>query len=118
MARKRRGYKVVWENECCDTKWSATAPWPGSICFLPSLSHIWRRLEYCVGKPTRPPKGAGPLCVFRTNKAAQRFADSCWAAAWRCTYVLHPMPEGLAELLPRGTVLADEVTLLPGGRID
>jgi len=102
-----KGYKVVREGDRFGV-------------FCPA---VLSTLELCyqVNKPTRPKPEYGPLCVFKNLKTAQHFGVELphRIFIFQCSYL--PSKRGAAWtpwtiapllMLPKGTVLADEVVLL------
>lgn len=83
-----------------------------------------RGLVYVPGKPTRPKPGYGPMCVFGGRLEALEFAriyGDHKTQVLACKYV--PSKEGAVwdglgfyrlRSLPKGTILADEVTIKEG----
>ena len=84
-------------------------------------------VTYEVGKTKRPRKGCGPLCIFRDAHTAKVFADAIEDTRWptgyrvyKCSYKKSRatqvyIPSHVVrdmDLLPKGTILASEVTLI------
>jgi len=87
-------------------------------------------VKYAIGVMSKPAEGCGPLCVFDTLIAAERYVDTHFlgedtgnAAIYKCEYAPAvdvskgvylagaPCDKVTEACLPRGTVLADLVTL-------
>ena len=86
------------------------------------LSHSApKSVEYLPGKAVTPPRNCGPLCVFGRLDLADEFSRPYFRyQLWRVEYVpsahkgiwvpgREPCP---LKYLPKGTILADSVTLL------
>jgi hypothetical protein len=104
-----KGWKVVYENSIGDYESFARFVGSGGVI-------------YKFDKPTVPECGNGPLCVFKTKRHAKDFARSSGRGnlIFPCTYVpsvfhtvwVNDSPSMPIENLARGTILADEVTIL------
>ncbi len=85
-------------------------------------------VDYHIGKPARPHRQCGPLCVFKTREAALDFIklsilallpDEVEVTVHKCTYI--PSDDNKIwspwhsrtwlMLMPDGTRLAEEVTI-------
>ena len=84
-------------------------------------SFVLEDLQYSTKKSTKPRRGWGPLCCFKTRKEAQDFVYSNFGCTpyilWRVEIVKSRKMRAwnpyhrqvLRKDLPDGTILADEV---------
>lgn len=106
----KSGYKVVY-------------PYDSALCSLVHIPDRRRVVDYALRRTTKPRKGCGPLCVFRTLRRAKNWAVLWRGIAYKCLYkpskhgriwgIVRPKEIGMRLVdLPRGTVLADRVRLM------
>ena len=86
-------------------------------------AHEFKSVHYPINKEVKPHYGAGPLCVFKTFKAASNFEKTntyfeslivkCHykRSLHKCVWVNGKETVSYA-CLPKGTMLADSVTCL------
>lgn len=78
-------------------------------------------IKYYKSKSTFRPSFCGPLCVFKTLKDAESFRDVLFQEIWKCRirkskekwiWYNRKLSYIHKDCLPKGTILADKVTLL------